>query len=527
MRYRPTTKIRAAIRPPRKPLQSRRGSLLIVVLVTIIMLSLAAYTFTVLMQTEEEAARLMSRRVQSKYLVDSGVDFTRLFLSYDKDTIREKGGTWDNSNLRGIAVAADPNKEGVMGRFTLITSALDEMGVPEGFRYGLTDESTKLNLNILPYLDLIQENAGRDLLMGLPNMDESIADAIIDWIDSDDEQREYGAESGYYSGLSPAYQCKNGPMDSLDELLLIRDITPQLLFGLDINRNGILDPEENNQATSLDSDMSLGWANYLTLYSKESNLTADGLARINLNSPDLEQLYTDLRSAFNEEWSQFIIMYRVNGPATLEEDEEAPENNLLVPLDFDALEANYTFRNALELVDAYTTVKDPESSGETVIIKSPVRMANLPFTLPNLMRNITTYEGAEIPGRINIMQAPRVVLEGIPGMTPEIVETIIEKREFELNDPDGSDLNRQFETWLLVEGIVDLVTMDSIYPFVCTGGDVYRAEIVGYFDDSVGSSRAEVILDHTIPVPRILFWRDKSHLETGYSLDILGIDLIE
>ncbi len=197
MRYRPTTKIRAAIRPPREPLQSRRGSLLIVVLVTIIMLSLAAYTFTVLMQTEEEAARLMSRRVQSKYLVDSGVDFTRLFLSYDKDTIREKGGTWDNSNLLGIAVAADPNKEGVMGRFTLITSALDEMGVPEGFRYGLTDESTKLNLNILPYLDLIQENAGRDLLMGLPNMDESIADAIIDWIDSDDEQREYGAESGY------------------------------------------------------------------------------------------------------------------------------------------------------------------------------------------------------------------------------------------------------------------------------------------------------------------------------------------
>jgi hypothetical protein len=80
---------------------------------------------------------------------------------------------------------------------------------------------------------------------------------------------------------------------------------------------------------------------------------------------------------------------------------------------------------------------------------------------------------------------------------------------------------------LLVEGIVDLVTMDSIYPFVCTGGDVYRAEIVGYFDDSVGSSRAEVILDHTVPVPRILFWRDKSHLQTGYSVDVLGIDLIE
>ena len=316
-------------------------------------------------------------------------------------------------------------------------------------------------------------------------------------------------------------------MDSLDELLLIRDITPQMLFGLDINRNGILDPDENNQATTIDSDMSLGWANYLTLYSKESNLTADGLPRININSGDLEQLYDDLRSAFNEEWSQFIVMYRVNGPTALEEGEEAPENNLLVPIDFDALEPSYTFKNVLELIDAYTTVNDPEDSDKTVVIKSPVQFSNLPFTLPNVMRNITTYEGAEIPGRINLMQAPRIVLEGIPGMTPEIVQTIIEKREFELNDPDGSDMNRRYETWLLVEGIVDLVTMDSIYPFVCTGGDVYRAEIVGYFDDSVGSSRAEVILDHTVPVPRILFWRDKSHLQTGYSIDVLGIDLIE
>ena len=509
------------------PSQHRRGSLLIVVLVTIVMLSLAAYTFTALMQTEEEAARLMSRRVQSKYLVDSGVDFTRLLLSYDKDTIREKGGIWDNGNLQGIPVAIDPNKEGVMGRFTVISSSLDDMGVPEGFRYGLTDESTKLNLNILPYLDLIQENAGRDLLMGLPNMDESIADAIIDWLDPDDEQRDYGAESGFYSSMSPAYQCKNGPMESLDELLLVRDISPQLLFGLDINRNGILDPEENDQATNLDSDMSLGWANYLTLYSKETNLTADGLPRININSEDLEQLYNDLRSAFNEEWSQFIIMYRVNGPTAPEEDQEIPDNNLLVPLDFNTLEATYTFKNLLELIDAYTTVTDPESPEDTVIIKSPIRLSNIPFTLPNAMRNITTYEGTEIPGRINLMQAPRIVLEGIPGMTPEIVQTIIEKREFELNDPDGSDRNRQYETWLLVEGIVDLVTMDSIYPFVCTGGDVYRAEIVGYFDDSVGSSRAEVILDHTVPVPRILFWRDKSHLQTGYSVDVLGIDLIE
>ena len=68
---------------------------------------------------------------------------------------------------------------------------------------------------------------------------------------------------------------------------------------------------------------------------------------------------------------------------------------------------------------------------------------------------------------------------------------------------------------------------DVMIPFICTGGDVYRAEIVGYFDDGVGTSRAEVILDTTIPMPRILFWRDKSHLQGGYSLEHSRLDLIQ
>ena len=67
--------------------------------------------------------------------------------------------------------------------------------------------------------------------------------------------------------------------------------------------------------------------------------------------------------------------------------------------------------------------------------------------------------------------------------------------------------------------------MKAMTPFVCAGGDVYRAEVVGYFQDTVATSRAEVILDTTLPIPRILFWRDKSHLQSGYSVDILGADL--
>ncbi len=514
---------------------SRHGSVLIIVLVVVVLLSLAGYTFTSLMQTEEEAARLMTRRVQSKYLIDSGVDFTRLLLSYDQATIREKGGLWNNPIFQNVPVTADEENEQNIGRFTIISPSIDDEGNPEGFRYGLLDESNKINLNVLPLLDNYPPGgAGRQLLMALPQMSEEVADAILDWLDEDDDVREFGAESGFYTGLLPPYECKNGPLDSLDELLLIRGITPQLLFGNDINRNGVIDQGESDSETLLDADMELGWINYMTLYSKESNLNDESLVRVNINNPDLEQLYDDLRASFNEQWSIFIVMGRVNGLLTEDQLEEgaSPVNTLpFLDLDFDGMEATSTYNQILDLVGTYTTVPDPSGEGEAIVLRSPIPadIFNPEFglNLANAMQNITTYQGDAIPGRINIMQAPRLVLEGIPGLEPEVVDEIIRVREFELSDPDGADLNRRYETWPVVEGLIDLATMRAILPFVCVGGDVYKAEVVGYFDDGVGTSRAEVFLDTTVPLPRILFWRDKSHLQSGYNINVLGRDLIE
>jgi len=58
-----------------------------------------------------------------------------------------------------------------------------------------------------------------------------LVDALKDWIDADDEESEYGAESGYYSSAGLAYGCRNAPLRSVEELLLIRGFTPELLFG--------------------------------------------------------------------------------------------------------------------------------------------------------------------------------------------------------------------------------------------------------------------------------------------------------
>lgn len=58
-----------------------------------------------------------------------------------------------------------------------------------------------------------------------------IVDSLVDWIDVDNRESPYGAEDGYYQSLTPPYHCKNGPVTFVQELLLVRGITRNLLFG--------------------------------------------------------------------------------------------------------------------------------------------------------------------------------------------------------------------------------------------------------------------------------------------------------
>lgn len=509
----------------RLPTQRRRGIVLLIVLVSVMFLALAAYTFSTLMVTQAQITKLAGRQVQSKYLVDSGTDYVRMYLGLDDASIKELGGRYNNPNyFQAISVGLNETNPENVGRFTVIAPSLDDEGNPGGFRYGVTDESTRLNLNILGFVEAFYPGGGKQLLMSLPQMTEDTAEAILDWVDADDEVRAFGAESSVYAGMSPPYEVKNGPLDTIEELLLVRGVTPDLLFGLDANHNGIVDPDEEMTpgAAAIEPEMQLGWASYLTLYSKEHNVNGDGLKRININSEDLEQLSTDLRSRFDQRMTDFIIAYRQNGPYS---GEDEPEENPAGELDFD-IEAKHNFAQVLDLIDARTTVKYAGTE-DAVVLKSPVDSTTLGMFMAVIMDELTTQKGTVIPGRINIMQAPRRLLMGIPGMTEELLDNILRYREFELDSPEGADRNRQFESWLLVEGFVDLTTMKSLLPYICCGGDVYRAEVVGYFDDQIGNSRAEVVVDTTTPLPRVLFWRDKSHLQRGYSSDTLGTALVE
>src|SRR5436305_122650 len=77
------------------------------------------------------------------------------------------------------------------------------------------------------------------MLLKIPTRTEDVANSILDWLDAKSSiPRTNGAKDEFYPALDPPYHVKNGAMDTLDELLLVKGVTPQLLYGNDRNRNG-------------------------------------------------------------------------------------------------------------------------------------------------------------------------------------------------------------------------------------------------------------------------------------------------
>ena len=133
------------------------------------------------------------------------------------------------------------------------------------------------------------------------------------------------------------------------------------------------------------------------------------------------------------------------------------------------------------------------------------------------MDKLTAVEATVLPGRININEAPREILAGLPGMTTDILDSLISARS------QSSDTqNRKFETWPLVEGIITLDQMQLIAPLVTGGGDVYRVQSVGYFEQTSGFARTEAVIDASGQIPVVALYRKMDHLGRGFSQATLG-----
>ena len=531
-----------------RPSSSRRGFFLVLVLIVIVVATLSAYSFTGVMVAYDDAAYLSADQVQARVAADSGAESTRLLLSMPPLERDNLGGTYNNPNLfQAIAVGtSDPSN---VCNYSIVAPGLNAEGLLAGVRFGLQDESSRLNINALLPIEensdgllalvtlaggeeLASDNLAKLLLLSLPNMTEELADAILDWLDEDDEPREYGAEVDYYSTLTTPYEPTNGPILSVEELLLVRGMTPTLLFGADSNRNGMLDPDEQQRFnTTIDTPGALGLAAYFTIHGNEANKARDGSFRVNINSDDLETLYEDLLDILgNETFASYIIAYRIAGsPSSLS---GAIANNQATPApsaggnaglwtpelleNFDLSGGGGTeFTQVLDLIDSTVSVQQGNATGT---YQSPFTFLTASEYLPLIMDVLSTSDNPSMPGRINLNHCPAELLYGIPFLEEDQILEIIEARASESDDE-----NRLYETWPLVEGIVTLDQMRNIFPLLTGGGDVYRAHIVGYYESTGIAHRQEVIIDATTVNPKIISYRDLTHLGRAFDVSVLGV----
>jgi DNA uptake protein ComE-like DNA-binding protein len=566
-----------------------RGTVIAIVLVVIVLISLSALAFSKLMLAERRAATYSMRQTQTRYLAESGIDAVRTLLLYNEEDLINKGGVYDNiDELCGTLVTESPNHYSddlrEVGRFTVVSPLIDEDGKPSGTRYGLTDESTKIDLRMILAYEQTQPGIGRAILTRLPGVDESIADAILDWLDEDDEPREYGAEADYYEGLDPLRPIRNGMIESLDELLLIEGVTPSLLYGADWNRNGLIDVGEpdpsrlvNAEGTEYenpDGYLDCGLNALLTIRSAESQTSGDGSTKVNVNNDDLNALQQELTSKLdNAEQVNYLVAYRLFGQTALTIPEESEsETGGQNPLSSNNNSANNSSISGNSSENASSTAtenapptNDPSGASNSANDNASARSFDLsrapqakifsvldlvggslqvqysgesttetlnsPFTEASLLTDLPAALDAlrfndNEYSRVNINQASRGVLLALPGVTEEIADQIVANR---ISDPiEQADMETSEETTYnilttLVDSI-DFETLKQIAPYVATEGTVLSAQFIGRFDASSPATRLHVWLDTSKKPAKIVRIQDLSNLGPGFSPDILGVN---
>lgn len=558
-----------------KSTSNRQGTVLLIVLIVIVLVSLGAYTFSEIMMTEHVAADAYGRRVQSRVYAESAIELVAAHLeSEDSDVVPNY---YHNPEAYHAVMMRDSVNARGRGRYSIVSSVENNAGTG-AIRFGLVNESSRLNLNSL-VADGMSEEAARERLMFIPGMTEDIADSILDWIDADDIARPYGAESEYYAGFG--YQARNAPLDSLDELLMVKDMSPDLLYGEDVNRNGLLDPNENDGEASLPLDnqdgvLQVGWNEYFTVYSRESNLRADGSPKVNVNSGILTDVYDMLEEELGTDEATFIVAFRLVGPVDdgsndeteLEidsiddlssmSDEElmAMAEGQLTPEQQEQLQkvaeqmgqslfrasqqstgdpeqdvANLVTRNGMDLsggakveiaslydlVDAQVEI---EQEGQMVTLDSPFTSdaASMQAYLPILTEALSTSDDEELVGRIDVNQSRWETLRSVPGMTDALCDSI---QNSTLIGDDGTPqvdaMNRRGTNgWLFMEGLVGIGDMRKLDKYVTTTGDVWRGQVVGHFDEGGPSTRLEFVIDRSVYPAQTIAVRDLSDLGRGY-----------
>src|SRR5262245_46677415 len=149
----------------------RRGFVLVAVLMVVTVLSLAAYQYSALMDAEVMAAERIRKAAEAKALADSGIHAAMAYIA-DKEAFEGKlnKNPFNNPSAFQAVLVQEGGSAKTTGRFSLVSLNYGAEGAVASAppRFGLTDETGKLNINALFALD----SSGKvlhDALMKLPN----------------------------------------------------------------------------------------------------------------------------------------------------------------------------------------------------------------------------------------------------------------------------------------------------------------------------------------------------------------------
>ncbi len=262
---------------PNKSKRSKEGAALLVSLWILIILSLIVGSFAFEVQLETMLVSHKRKRFRAKMMALSGIEYARAILDRQAEAkeleIEDMGGEDED----GFMQAALYIKRG------LSTTSEIELG-NDSFSVTLESAEAGRNINLLTRDEWIK-------ILEMANMPSTEWDAMIDcledWIDEGDLRQLNGAESDDPFYEEQGYPVKNGPLDSVEELLLVKNWGEDILYGADGGDDG---------------DVIFGIADLLTVW-------GDGKVNLNTASTDVLLSYAEyedweLESVLEARWGE-------------------------------------------------------------------------------------------------------------------------------------------------------------------------------------------------------------------------------
>ena len=566
----------------------RRAVILPTVMFVLLLLGLFGAMFAFRINADVAATRAVATRMQTRLAAEAGLERVKLLLQSSRDDM----DTWYHNpdELNRILVWAhglDPRifgtdedlDEGTMAyRFSVVAD--DPTDDEEYVRFGVTDESSKLNLNQATRDQLlILVRAAIDEDQELDPLD--IVGAILDWRDQDSTpQTEAGDTEGtYYEELDKPYKIRNGPFDSVEELLLVKGITAQLLYGEDVDRNGLLTPNEDDGDSTFPPDnqdnvLNRGLYPYLTVYSYENNVSNDNRRRIYLFG-EANAVREELAMVFEDEpdvVDYIVEVTRGQGPARRGRGQgTGPRgntgtsgtqpagstpldtgNSAIEPDDGDNKAATRRQARGEGSEDEENGEEGEDPAGEEAEGEPPGGEAENPESEPEtndagpasgpirtpaallLPRSISgeLRDGPVGPEHLAALLDRTTVVppdqQRIVGLINVNTAPALVLRCLDLNDDqvraiietrdslDGEQ--KSTPAWLVTEEVVDLVTFERLAPRITARGQQFTIEVLGFADHVGMVTRLQTIVDLVGPIAETLYYRDVTHLGGAFPI---------